>query len=50
MGVKPDGPRLAFFAPQAGSGKNHRKVDPMTRHELNDVFATTSFLQGANAT
>ena len=22
----------------------------MTRHELNDVFATTSFLQGANAT
>ena len=21
----------------------------MTRHELNDVFATTSFLQGANA-
>ena len=22
----------------------------MTRHELNDVFAQTSFLQGANAT
>ena len=22
----------------------------MTRHELNDVFANTSFLQGANAT
>jgi 2-oxoglutarate dehydrogenase E1 component len=22
----------------------------MTRHELNDVFARTSFLQGANAT
>jgi 2-oxoglutarate dehydrogenase E1 component len=26
------------------------KVDQMTRHELNDVFASTSFLQGANAT
>src|SRR5262249_54955326 len=25
------------------------KVDSMTRHELNDVFSSTSFLQGANA-
>src|SRR5262249_5631069 len=26
-----------------------RQVTKMTRHELNDVFARTSFLQGANA-
>jgi 2-oxoglutarate dehydrogenase E1 component len=26
------------------------RVDPMTRHELNEVFLHTSFLQGANAT
>jgi hypothetical protein len=25
------------------------KVDDMTRHELNDVFASTSFLDGTNA-